>query len=180
MAGPPDSVTVSAVVPSTEATKRKIKRIFRPYLKVPPALFNTEILQKLMLDRTRARFESKGKNPGAQKDPRRTPWRPLKYHTIRSGGDPDRMLFRTGALRDSIIVIKDTFSAAMYTNTGGGFRIGVDESSQAGAYARVQNYGGKVGKYGTRIPARRFIGIGHSDKLAVNKLLKGILKEQGL
>lgn len=169
---------------SLEVNSREVKRVskaFNPYLKVPQVLFGGKLLQDLILSRTKARLDRKGSSRVAQKDPRYKPWRPLAASTIRTGGDQNRKLNRTGTLQDSITIINDTLGSALYTNTGAGFRVGVKESSPAGEYARIQNQGGWAGRGGSvYIPARRYLGIGRPDKLAVTKLIKDVMKKEGI
>jgi phage gpG-like protein len=158
-----------------------IKKAFRPYLEIPQELFGGKVLQKYLVQRTRNRFKRKGAHPVAQTAPSGKPWKRLAPSTIARGRDTERKLFETGALSRSIVVIKDNLKNALYTNTGGGFRIGVKSDSKAGEYARIQNYGsrseGWSGRgYKTWIPARRFLGIGQPDKDAVNLWIKRTMK----
>lgn len=75
------------------------------------------------------------------------------------------MLVRTGKLRASIRMIRGG-AGAMYTNTGAGFRIGIQDPEVA-EYARYQQNG-----VPGRIPARRLIGIGRLDVKAVDSLMR--------
>jgi hypothetical protein len=170
---------------------RSIKKRFRPYLDIPQELFGGKVLQKYLVQRVRNRFKREGSNPVAQKAPSGQSWKELAPSTIARGRDTNRKLFETGALSKSIKVIKDTLRNALYTNTGGGFRIGVKLDSargvkadrSAGAYARIQNYGGWSGRKtdampqgSSWIPARRYLGIGQPDKDAVNLWIKRTMK----
>lgn len=163
----------------TTTSTKKINDAFKPYLQIPKELFGSKILQKYLVQRVRNRFKRKGTHPVAQKDPHGVDWKPLAPSTIARGRDTDRKLFDKGALSRSIAVVKDRLDAALYTNTGGGFRIGVKYDSgsyrgrNAGDYARIQNYGGWSGRnLASWIPARRYLGIGQPDKDAVNLWIK--------
>lgn len=164
-----------------KSSVRRTRKAFVPYLRVPQAIFGGKVLQDLILERTRKRFDKAGTSPVAQKTPRYQKWRPLAPATLRSGGTQNRKLYRTGDLRGSIQIIKDTLDNVFYTNTGAGFRVGVKRGSAAEEYAAIQNFGGKSGVGGKSvIPARRYIGIGRPDKLAVTALMKKIAKQEGI
>lgn len=174
---------------TTVAPVRKIKKIFRPYLEIPQVLFGSTVLQKYLVQRVRNRFKSEGSNPVAQREPSGKAWPKLADSTIARGRDTSRKLFETGALSRSIVIIKDNLNNALYTNTGGGFRIGVKATGRnfkgrsPGEYARIQNYGGWSGRKtasmpqgASWIPARRYLGIGQPDKDAVNLWIKRTMK----
>lgn len=163
------------------AQARKARNAFKPYLRVPQVLLGGELLQNLILERTQQRFDPVNTSNTAQKTPRNKKWRPLAKATIRSGGTQSRKLYREGTLKDSIAVIKDNLKSALYTNTGAGFRVGVRADSEAAEYARIQNQGGWAGKNNlVWIPARRFLGIGQADKIAINKLIKSVADKEGI
>lgn len=115
-------------------------------------------LRNLLLKRTLDRFDR-----GV--DPDNVPWKPLSMSTIarrRRAGQGERILFVTGKLRESIVIIRGRgFVTA--TNTGAGFRIGVEDPDVA--YGRMHQIG--IG-----VPQRRFLGIGRLDVVAVNALLR--------
>lgn len=102
-------------------------------------------------------------------DPDGVPWQPLAISTLerkRRDGSADRgMLVRTGALRAAIRMIRGG-AGAMYTNTGAGVRIGIEDKEIAERARYQQN--GVPG----RIPARRILGIGRLDVKAVDSLLR--------
>lgn len=121
----------------------------------------TEGISVLLLRRTLDRFD-------AGVDPDGKPWTPLKPSTLRIkrrlGYGHKGMLKRTESLRRAIRVIRGG-AGTVYTNTGAGFRIGVDDPKVA-EYARIQNSGSE------NIPARRFLGIGRLDVKAVDSYLR--------
>ena len=167
---------------------RKIKKRFRPYLDIPPALFGKKVLQKYLVQRVRNRFKREGEHPVAQKAPSGKAW--PKISRLYYCKKVETLLvscLKLGALSRSIVIIKDTLNNALYTNTGGGFRIGVKATGRnylgrsPGEYARIQNYGSKSEgwsgrNYKTWIPARRYLGIGQPDKDAVNLWIKRTMK----
>lgn len=101
-------------------------------------------------------------------DPNYVPWVELSPATLaikrRLGYGHKGKLQRTGALRSAIRIIRGGLGT-VYTNTGAGLRIGVEDPRIA-EYARDQNEGT------SRIPARRFLGIGALDVKAVDSLMR--------
>lgn len=118
-------------------------------------------IQQSLLRRTLARFER-------EVDPDGRAWKPLTATTLRrkaSQGFGDRkILQRTMKMQQAIAVIRGGLGST-FTNTGAGFRIGIQDPEIA-EYARVQNSGNR------RIPARRFLGIGALDIKSVDSLLR--------
>lgn len=139
-------------------------------------------LERLLLRRTLERFQTLGANRRAQKSPEGDTWaRPTK-HTMRKrklSSDSNRALFDTGALMDSISVLRSELrsKAALASPTGAGFSIGVQAGSPAEKYARLHQFGGRT-KYG-RVPARRYLGISAEDVKAVEDMLLRIYRTQG-
>lgn len=129
-----------------------------------PALENE--IGELLLRRTLQRFDR-------EEDPDGKRWVPLAPATIaikrRLGYGHKGMLKRTDTLRRSIRLIRGG-RGTVYTNTGAGVRIGV-QNTKVAEYARIQNQGEG------RIPARRFLGIGRLDVKAVDSLLRRKAKQ---
>lgn len=127
--------------------------------------FSTEIAN-LIRRRTLDRFD-------AERDPDNRPWVALAPATIdikrRLGYGGKGKLKRTEALRNAIRIIRGG-AGSIFTNTGAGFRIGVQDPKIA-AYGKVQNEGDG------KIPARRFLGIGRLDVKAVDALLRRKAKQ---
>lgn len=102
-------------------------------------------------------------------DPDGVPWQPLAISTLarkrQAGAGEQGMLVRSGRLRASIRLIRGG-AGAMYTNTGAGIRIGIQDREVA-KYARYQQEG-----VPGRIPARRILGIGRLDVKAVDALMR--------
>lgn len=146
------------------ATKlnRRIATI-RQNLQLPILIEETK---RLMLRRTLARFER-------EVDPNEKAWKPLKESTLRrkasAGYGDKKKLQRTEKMKSSIKVIRGGFGTT-FTNTGAGFRIGIEDPDVAN-YARIQNRGNR------RIPARRFLGVGALDIKSVDSLLRRKAKE---
>lgn len=122
----------------------------------------TAEIGQLLLRRTLDRF-------AREVDPDGTPWEDLAPFTLRRkkalGYGNKQKLERTGALKRSIKLIRGTAAGSIFTNTGAGVRIGVNDTSVVD-YARIQNYGAG------RVPARRFLGIGALDVKAVDSFLR--------
>ena len=119
-----------------------------------------EGVSKLLLTRTLARFDK-------QVGPDNDPWEALKPNTLQRrrrdfAGKPP--LVRTGKLRGAIGIIKGG-SGSVFTNTGAGFRIGIQNPDIA-AYAAVQSRGSR------HVPARPFLGISDLDARAVDGFLR--------
>lgn len=128
----------------------------------------TETIGQLLLRRTRERF-------AREVDPDGRPWEPLAASTLRRKrkefGDT-QILVRTGALRDSIDIIRGDVTGKTFTNTGAGVRIGVD-SEEVSEYARVH----RRGMRSKNLPVREFLGIGRLDVKAVDSLLRRKAKQ---
>lgn len=121
----------------------------------------TEEVGQLLLRRTLNRFER-------EVDPDDRAWAPLKETTLRRkaylGYGNKKKLQRTGKLKDSIRLIRGG-AGTTFTNTGAGFRIGI-ENPDVALYGKIQNAGNN------RIKARRFLGVGALDIRAVDSLLR--------
>jgi len=150
------------VVTGATALQQRIATI-RKNLNLPDL---TNEIGALLLRRTQQRFD-KGEDPDGRR------WKPLAASTIaikrRLGYGQKGILKRTERLRRAIRLIRGG-SGTVYTNTGAGVRIGVQDTKVAG-YARAQNQG--EGK----IPARRFLGVGRLDVKAVDSLLRRKAKQ---
>jgi len=151
-------------VTGQQALVTKLKRI---RLGLPDVVESDEAKQ-LLVRRIRARFD-------AQRGPDNSAWEPLKPRTVeikkRIGAPkPQQALYRFGALRDSIGVIRGRNAGLLTSNTGLGFRVGVTDPEVAW-YARVQNYGTD------RIPARPFMGLNELDIRAYRSLASRKLKK---
>lgn len=122
----------------------------------------TNEIAALLLKRTQRRFDD-------EVDPNNQPWENLAPSTIaakrRLGFGKQGKLKRTLNLRNSIAIVKQSIGA-VYTNTGAGARIGIEESAAA-VYGRYQNSG-----LGKRLPARRFLGVGALDIKAVDSFMR--------
>lgn len=133
-------------------------RTIRANLNLPA--FSTEIML-LLKKRTLDRFDK-------EVDPDGNPWKPLTEATLatkrRKGYGDKGKLKRTLALRNAIRIIRGG-SGSIFTNTGAGGRIGVEDPKIA-TYGRYQNNGTR------KIPARRFLGIGRLDIKAVDSLMR--------
>ena len=119
-----------------------------------------EGVAQLMLRRTQQRFDR-------QVDPEGNPWAPLAPSTLvrrRKGYAGKPPLVRTGALRGAIAIIKGG-TGSVFTNTGAGFRIGVQNPDIA-AYAAVQSRGSR------HVPARPFLGVSDLDVRAVDGFIR--------
>lgn len=126
----------------------------------------TEEIKDLLVGRTQRRFDR-------EVDPNEKPWDKLAPSTIatkrRLGYGDKKILVRTGNLRGSIKAIRGGLGT-IFTNTGAGFRIGIDDPEIV-KYARVHNRGGG------KIPMRKFLGIGALDIKSVDSLLRRKAKQ---
>lgn len=159
----------------------KVKALMARAAGIPELVFAQGRLESLLLRRTKARFAPIGTTAGAQKTPDGQLWKPLAPSTLASGGDNKRKLNRSGQLLQSIAILRTNMrDSAIASPTGGGFRIGINPGSPANAYARIQNNGGVSGRnLSSRIPARRYLGIGAGDVRAVSDLLYRVKRKQG-
>lgn len=149
--------TDQRVVRGHEALTRRINTI-RANLGLPAMV---QEIGALLHRRTLERFDR-------EVTPDYVPWVELSPATLaikrRLGYGHKGKLQRTGKLRAAIRIIRGGLGT-VYTNTGAGLRIGVDDPRVA-EYAREQNDGT------SRIPARRFLGIGALDVKAVDSLMR--------
>lgn len=118
-----------------------------------------DAIKNLLVRRNLERFDR-------QVDPDEVAWPKLDENTVKQKGrrgspQPDRVLFDSGHLRNSIGVIRG--SAVFAVSTGAGFRIGITDSSAF--YGRFHALG--IGQV-----QRRFLGINSKDIQAVNGLLR--------
>lgn len=124
----------------------------------------TREVGELLLKRTLIRFKE-------EVDPDNVPWKPLAATTmlrrrnIPGIGEAHPILVRSTRLRGAIRVLRGQAAGAVYTNTGAGVRIGVDDPDLV-ARARAHQQGN------ARVPQRRFLGIGRLDVKAVDSLLR--------
>lgn len=145
----------------TNGAARLSKRIatIRANLQLPVL---TREIGELLLRRTHDRFDQ-------EVDPDGEPWRELAAATIiakrRMGYGARGKLKRTGKLRDSIKLLRGNVAGSLYTNTGAGVRIGVEDPAVA-KYGRVHQNSSRT------VPRRRFLGIGRLDVKAVDSLLR--------
>lgn len=150
--------TDSPFVKGAEKLSRRIGTI-RTRLALPPL---TEEIGGLLLRRTLNRFER-------EVDPDENPWRPLAESTLRrkqaEGYGGKKKLQRTEQMKKAIKLIRGRADGGTFFNTGAGIRIGITDPEVA-VRARAQNRGT------TRIPMRRFLGIGALDIRAVDSFLR--------
>lgn len=144
-------------VKGADKLQRRIATI-RKNLNLPAM---TQEIGQLLLKRTQDRFDK-------EVDPDSKPWKPLAPATLerkrREGYGDAKKLVRKGDLRKAIAIIRGG-AGTTFTNTGAGVRIGIDDPTQV-AKAQAQNKGT------SRIPARRFLGVGALDVKAVDSYLR--------
>lgn len=145
-------------VDGAEKLKRRIATITASL--ALPAMMNE--IGELLLRRTLRRFD-------AEVDPDNQKWKPLASETLqrrkRSGGyEGKKILVQTGEMRKAIDIIRGG-AGSVYTNTGAGVRIGIQDEEIA-VRGRVHNSG--LGG----IPQRRFLGIGKTDIGSVDQFLR--------
>ena len=148
-----------ADTPFVRGADKLLRRIstIRANLDLPDLM---DEIAMLLLRRTLDRFDK-------EVDPDGKPWPDLSKETIRTKrrkGLGKRKLISKGEMRSAISVIRGGLGST-FTNTGAGFRIGIQDDRIA-KYARIQNRGNR------HIPARRFLGIGSADIKAVDALLR--------
>ncbi len=118
----------------------------------------TKDVADLLLSRTLRRFDR-------EEDPDGRHWVPHSKETVRKRGPGAKILNETGELRNSIRRIRGNAAGTVYTITGAGSRLGVEDPQIARRAAANQ--------YGTlHIPQRRFLGIGRLDVKAVDSLMR--------
>jgi hypothetical protein len=159
----------------------KVKRMLDRAILGTSFVFNQKNLERLLVERTRGRFNEAGGGGRyqsvAQRDPSGKRWKDLSPETLETHPNSNRILYRTGALQKSIGVVRRRMSKAqLQSPTGGGFSIGVRGGNEIQTYARVQNFGSDE----RNIPARRFLGIGPGDVDAVDNFIARNFAKSGL
>lgn len=153
----------------------RVAAILRSYRNAIGIVIAQGRVETLLLRRTKDRFAPAGTNARAQRDPSGRPWKELAPSTLlRRKGDPKRKLYQSGALLNSIDVVRRNMTATVLRSaSGGGFSIGIRPGSQADKYARIHQFGGYAGRGNkVRIPARRYLGIGKADAVAVRRMMR--------
>jgi phage gpG-like protein len=122
----------------------------------------TQDIGALLLRRTLERFDR-------EVDPDNRKWAELSEETVmtrrRKGRSANKKkLVETGAMRRAIKLIRGGLGT-IFTNTGAGVRIGIEDPEIA-EYARAQQRGTD------NIPARRFLGIGALDVKSVDAYMR--------
>lgn len=155
--------TDTTYVRGADKLKKRIATI-RSNLQLPVMVAE---IGNLMHRRTLARFDR-------AVDPNEKPWPELKPATVldkrRRGFGAQGPLKRTLRLRSAIKVIRGDITGAIFTNTGAGVRIGIDDPDVV-PYARVHNRGYQTTKM------RRFLGVGALDIKAVDALMRRKAKQ---
>ena len=152
------AVTDTRFVRGAEKLAQRI-RTLRANLALPAMV---DEIGALLLRRTQDRFNK-------EVDPDGVKWVRLAPTTIetklRLGYGGKTKLKRTEALYKSIKLIRGSVAGTIFTNTGAGVRIGIDDPQQV-VVGRVQNNGNR------NIPARRFLGVGALDVKSVDSFLR--------
>lgn len=125
-------------------------------------------IEKFLLKRALARFERRGRNQHAQKDPEGRPWPPIRQESMRGRHNrhPSQALVDTGTLRDSIKVLERKVDQHSLATGFGGIVIGIPKSSKAYRYGLKHNSGSG------RIPKRQFLGVGNPDYKPIALMLR--------
>lgn len=134
-------------------------------------LVDKENLGSFLLTRMQRRYVK-------QVDPNEVRWKPLSPRTKRSS----RILFKRGVLFNSIKVLGKS-ERGLGVSTGAGFRIGVvsrkvfEPLVEGGSRVVDPSVYGRAHQRGLgRVPRRRFIGIGPSDRKAVREYMRRAAK----
>jgi hypothetical protein len=149
------------VVTGAERLKRRLSAI-RTTLQLP-ALTNE--IGLLLLRRMQDRYDR-------EVDPEGERWVPLARKTVldkqRLGVGSKGILKRTDELRHAIQIIRGSVAGTMFTNTGGGVRIGVSGPPKVVSRGRAHQRGVPQ----KHLPQRRFLGIGSLDVRSVDSMLR--------
>lgn len=146
----------------------KVKELLRRAEFATQMTLSRDGLKTLILGRHKRRFDEGGQggelNP-AQRDPDGNEWPDVSESTRRYHPNTLRLLYDTGALRKAVHVVRSQMSPRqLQSPTGGGFRIGVRGNQKDKAEAHQK---------GTDVmPARRFLGVGKQDVVAVDNWIK--------
>ena len=153
----------------------KLRRVLNAAILGISDAFGKGLIEKFLLKRTLERFEPRGANAGAQKNPQGKPWARLKPSTLRrrrsNRGASSQALVDTGKLRGSIVIFNKKTGKAALASGRAGFSLGIRPGSEVHDYGLFQNRGG-TNKEGHRVPRRQFLGIGKRDIRPLTNILK--------
>lgn len=166
---------------------QKVKAMLDRAQKAAGLVYSQKALEKLLVARTKGRFNEFGAagpySSVAGRDPDGVPWKPLAASTTNyRSGNPGRALFVTGALRDSIGVTRSNMGkVAVQSPSGGGFSIGVRNTTAQAEGGKTPSQYARFHQFGTAtLPQRRFLGIGAGDVKAVDDWIARQFKKQGI
>ena len=145
------------------------------------ATFAKRVIERYLVDKTKARFEPRGSNPYAQRDPSGQFWPFLSQATVTAkkyrGEQVSRSqaLYGKGVLQRSISIVRALPGfVSVQTGTGAVFEIGIHPGSPARKYARFLNEGGET-PTGGRVPARKFLGVSKQDANDIGLIIRNNL-----
>lgn len=128
-----------------------------------PHLIDRTVIGPELVRRMKTRFETKKAPDGSR-------WKARSSKT-KSGGS---LLLRTGNLRDAITVMQGAPQGVYASNTGLGFRIGLESRKVVETFASGNTRTVDTAVYGRAhqmgdgyVPKRRFIGMGPTDRAFV-------------
>jgi hypothetical protein len=124
-------------------------------------------IEKYLVEKTKARFEPRGTNPVAQRDPTGRMWPFAASSTVRSrksraNRSRSRALYDTGLLQRSVVITKKGPGLNVIQTTGGSFRVGIKANTKAAKYGLFQQLGGVTPRGGV-VPPRPFLGVGKAE-----------------
>ena len=154
---------------------RRVAAVIKGYREAAAVVLTQGRIEAVLLRRTKERFDTAGSSARAQTGPSGKPWKELAPATLeRREGDPKRKLYQTGALRNSVAVVRKSMGrSVLQSASGGGFTIGIKPGTVADDYARIHQFGGYSGRNGkVRIPARRYLGVSKEDAVSVRRMLR--------
>ena len=161
----------------------KLKAKFRAINLAISGAMGSRLIENFLLARTKARFLPAGSTDTAQRDPEGRAWPRPKQATIqrkiRAGysANPSQALVASRALVNAIRTIRrNTSLTAIRSSAGGTFVIGVNKSSPAYIYGRIQQSGGVTPRGGI-VPARRYMGIGKGDVTLITAFLRNAVQK---
>lgn len=137
-------------------------------------------LEEWTLKRIQQRFEPRGSNPNAQREPSGKLWPQLHPSTVprrRRNRNKNQALVDTGELRRSITVTRSNFTTtALRSRQGATFTIGIRGSGRVKRKAVLHNFGGTNDR-GNRVPRRAFMGMSKKDRKDMRSYIRDRMKQ---
>ena len=138
-------------------------------------------IEKYLVARAKARFEPRGSNPLAQREPSGKFWPWASQATVdtrrnTTNRSRTRALYATGRLQNSISITKKGPGLAI-VGSSGSFVVGIRANAVAAKYALLHQQGGRTPN-GATVPARPFLGVSATEEEELSILGKELIERR--